>query len=113
MPTKKNISKTLKKRSSVRKTRRMGICEGFCCDATMHGLQKWYEGKFEKLGWMVLANEKHMSEKISEYKHSIGHLEKAIQHKLDYHACDDNKDDLMIMLHNVNILKDHVEKDFE
>jgi hypothetical protein len=107
-------AKTLKKRVSVRKTRRMGVCDGYCCDATKHGLQEWYKSKFEKLGWMVLAKNKHMNEKISTYKHSIDHLEKAIQHKLDYHLChDDDKDDLMIMLHNVKVLKEHVEKDFE
>jgi hypothetical protein len=25
--------------------------------ATNHGLQKWYEIEFEKLGWMVLSKE--------------------------------------------------------
>jgi hypothetical protein len=108
---------TAKKTSSMRKTmrsrRRMGVCEGFCCDATMHGLQEWYKSKFEKLGWMILAKEKNMYEKISAYKHSLDHLEKAIQHKIDYHACDAKKDDLMIMLHNVQVLKEHVKKDFE
>lgn len=106
------FSKTHKKRSSTRKTRRIGICEGFCCDATKHGLQEWYKSKFEKLGWMVLAENKHMNEKIQEYKHSINHLEKAIQHKLDFHATEHDKDDLMIMLHNVKVLKEHVNKDF-
>ena len=62
---------------------------------------------------MILAKNKNMHEKISEYKHSIDHLEKAIQHKIDYHACKDDKDDLMIMLHNVNVLKEHVSKDFQ
>jgi len=110
MPT----QKTMKKRSPMRKTRRMGICEGFCCDATMCGLQKWYEMKFEKLGWMVLAKDKHMNEKISEYKHAVDHLEKAIQHKMDYHVSDpDTKQDLMIMLHNVQVLKQHIAKDFD
>jgi hypothetical protein len=106
---------TIKKTLSVRKTmrRRMGICEGFCCDATMCGLQQWYKSKFEKLGWMILAKNKNMHEKISEYKHSLEHLEKAIQHKMDYHVCKDDKDDLMIMLHNVKVLIEHVKKDFE
>lgn len=102
------------KSNSTRKKKQMGMCRGYCCDATYHGLQHWYKSKFEKLGWMILAKSKGMNDKIVEYKNSLDRLHKAIQHKLVVHTCDeDNKDDLMIMHHNVGVLKEHVTKDFE
>ena len=52
-----------KKPNKTRKTRRVGLCKGFCCDATCAGLEKWYTMEFEKLGWMVLAKERGMNEK--------------------------------------------------
>ena len=95
-------------------TSRKNICKGFCCEPTHEGLQEWYKMKFEKLGWMILAKERHMNEKVMEYKDSLTRLEKAIEHKLKYHTKDvDLKDDLKIMLHDVAILKQHVEKDFD
>jgi len=90
------------------------LCDGFCCEATFQGLQEWYKMKFEKLGWMVLAKEKGMYEKVNEYKNSLKRLQKSIEHKLKYHTKDsDRKNDLEIMLYNVEILIKHSEKDFE
>ena len=101
-PTKMNIS------------RKNNICKRFCCEATYYGLQEWYKMKFEKLGWMILAKERGMEDKVMEYKNSLNRLEKSIEHKLKYHTKDvDRKDDLKIMLENVAILKEHVEKDFQ
>ena len=37
--------------------------------ATMHGLNKWYEKMFEELGWMVLAHNRGMTDKIHHYKY--------------------------------------------
>jgi hypothetical protein len=112
MPKRSSQKRT--KMNVTRKTKRMGMCEGYCCDATHHGLQHWYKSKFEKMGWMILAKQKGMNDKIVEYKNSLDRLHKAIQHKLEYHTCeDDRKDDLMIMHHNVGVLKEHVDKDFE
>ena len=101
-----------KKPNKTRKTRRVGLCKGFCCDATCAGLEKWYTMEFEKLGWMVLAKERGMNEKVMMYKHSLDHLSKSLQHKMDFHVCKDDRDDLMIMLQNVEVLQKHVEKDF-
>lgn len=95
-------------------SRKNGICKGFCCEATHNGLQEWYKMKFERLGWMILAKERGMNDKVIAYKNSLNRLEKAIEHKLKYHTKDvDRKDDLNIMLENVAVLKEHVEKDFE
>lgn len=90
------------------------VCSGYCCDRTMKGLQYWYKCKFEKLGWMILAKKEGLYDKLTHYKSSIDRLIKAIEHKLEYHACDeDRKDDLRIMLSNVHTLKEHVDMDFE
>jgi hypothetical protein len=95
------------------KSRKIGICNGYCCDATHHGLQEWYKMKFEKLGWMILAKNRGMNDKVMEYKNSVNRLEKAIEHKLKYHTRDgDRKDDLLIMMDNVEILKNHIDQDF-
>jgi hypothetical protein len=99
-------------KNKTRKSKRMGLCEGFCCDATCAGLEKWYTMEFEKLGWMVLAKERGMNEKLIMYKHSLDHLHKSLQHKMDYHVCKDDRDDLMIMMQNVEVLQKHADKDF-
>ena len=39
-----------------------------CCDATYHGIHKWYTAMFEKLGWMILAKDKGLNENIEHYK---------------------------------------------
>jgi hypothetical protein len=101
-----------KKLNKTRKTRRVGLCKGFCCDSTCAGLEKWYTTEFEKLGWMVLAKERGMNEKCMMYKYSLDNLCKSLQHKMDFHVCKDERDDLMIMLQNVEVLQKHVEKDF-
>jgi hypothetical protein len=104
-----------KKINGTRKTKKhMGLCDGYCCDATHHGLQHWYKAKFEKLGWMILAKKRGMDDKIAEYKNSLDRLHKALTHKLEYHTCEpDRKDDLMIMRDNIEVLKEHVDKDFD
>ena len=101
--------------NGTRKTKKqMGLCDGYCCDATYHGLQHWYKAKFEKLGWMILAKKRGMNDKIAEYKNSLDRLHKALTHKLEYHTCEpDRKDDLMIMRGNIEVLKEHVDKDFD
>jgi hypothetical protein len=79
----------------------------------MHGLHEWYENKFEKLGWMILAKDKGYNDKIMCYKTSLNRLKTAIEHKMTHIHEADRKEDLQIMLHNVKILVDHVNKDFD
>jgi hypothetical protein len=98
---KKRHSKTAKKHLA-----------GSCCEVTLCGLNHWYKEEFEKLGWMVLAKQRGMTEKIMNYLHSLERLKKAIEHKLTHIHEKDNKDDLQIMLHNVEILMEHAKMDF-
>ena len=108
------MGNTPHRRNKVNTSRKNTICKDFCCEATHNGLQEWYKMKFEKLGWMILAKERGMNEKVMEYKNSLNRLEKSIEHKLKYHTKDpDRKEDLNIMLENLTILKQHVDKDFQ
>lgn len=81
--------------------------------ATTMGLNEWYKHMFEKLGWMILAKSYgDMNDKIVTYKHSLIRLRNKIQCKIDSVYDYDKRDDLYIMLRNVNILIAHVKKDF-
>jgi predicted ATP-binding protein involved in virulence len=79
---------------------------------TFTGLNRWYVEKFEKLGWMILAKAHGYNDKILCYKTSLARLKEAIEHKLSHTSDADHKADLKIMWNNVNILIDHVNKDF-
>jgi len=103
------MPKTMKRSKNTVKTRKH---KEKCCKATMHGLQKWYVEEFEKLGWMVLAKSRGMDEKIKYYKYTLGHLDTAIKQKIAKIHDQDDKRDLEIMLHNLTILINHVDKDF-
>ena len=93
-----------------RKTRKQKCCTK--CDHTICSLKDWYKCEFEKLGWMVLAKSKGMTEKLTSYKHTLKHLEQSIEHKLTHVHDADNRDDLAIMLDNIKILIQHANKDF-
>ena len=85
-----------------------------CCEVTFDGLEKWYVNKFEKLGWMILADKHGHHDKVKEYKSSLKRLKEAIHHKLTHHITEeDRKHDLRVMHANVEILIEHVNKDFK
>lgn len=79
---------------------------------TFHGLNKWYKREFENLGWMILAKNKGMTEKLEHYKKSLQHLKSELESKLKKTKDTDKKDDILIMWKNVNILIEHVNIDF-
>jgi len=85
---------------------------GKCCNATMHGLHHWYTELFEKLGWMVLAKERGMTDKIKNYMNSLSMLKIALEQKMNKVNELDHKDDISIMLENVKILIHHSKSDF-
>ena len=77
---------------------------GKCCDISMHSIYKWYDGEFERIGWMILANARGMFDKTKAYIISLERLKMAIQQKIHNVVDIDKKNDLTIMLKNVNIL---------
>jgi len=82
-------------------------------ETTFHGLHKWMECKFETLGWMILAKKRGHMDKVRSYLHSVHRLREAIQHKMTHMRDMDKRDDLEIMLHNVNILCEHADRDLK
>jgi len=83
-----------------------------CVDTTYRGLNKWYSAMFEKLGWIVLANENGMKYKVESYKKSLEKLKCSINKKIISMNDLDKKKDLVIMSKNLQILINHVDKDF-
>ena len=83
-----------------------------CCDVTYHALHKWYESEFEKLGWMVLAKNRGLTDKIIEYLASLDRLHYSLQHKMTHIKDKDKRHDLELMCHNVDLLIEHAKKDF-
>jgi hypothetical protein len=75
---------------------------------TFHGLHCWYEAKFEKLGWMVIAKEKGYDYKVESYKLSLDDLLKSIEHVMDEYEDNDRKHDLQVLHDNVKCLQDFV-----
>jgi hypothetical protein len=73
-------------------------------ECTMHGLQHWFEAKFEKLGWMAIAKEYGYDIKVKSYLQSISHLKECIKNKIDTVHDLDRKDDLKIMLNHTETL---------
>ena len=94
-------------------TRGAEVIPGKCCDATMNGLHNWYKEMFEKLGWMVLAHSRGMTDKIQTYLNSLQRLHTALEQKIAKMHDADNKEDLIIMLKNVEELISHSQKDFK
>lgn len=83
-----------------------------CCEVTMHGLNKWYQKESEHLGWMILAHDKGLDDKITNYKMSLKLLKQSLEKKIKDIKDPDSKHDLELMLHNVEVLIKHVNKDF-
>ena len=81
-------------------------------DRTMHSLENWTHHMFEQLGWMVLAKSYGYFDKIHSYKQSVKRLKESLLYKLSHTHESDRKDDLKVLIKEVNILMAHIEKDF-
>jgi len=79
---------------------------------TLHSLHHWFKHVFTDLGWMVLAKSKGYHDKINCYKNSIKRLHESIEYKIRTVHEIDHKNDLKIMLEDIECLMQHVEKDF-
>ncbi len=110
MTNNEKLSKS-EKRKTTKKSKTMK--KDKCCKATFRGLNMWYVSTFEKLGWMILANERKDKIKIEYYKKNIEHLKSSIEIALEDFSDADKKRDLKIMWDNVMILIEHVKKDFK
>jgi len=84
-----------------------------CCEMTFCALSSWYRTEFEKLGWMILAHNKGMNEKVQCYQMSLKTLLESIELKIKDVKDSDKKHDLELMHHNLKILINHVQKDFK
>lgn len=73
---------------------------------------RWYVELYEKLGWMVLAQQKGLKFKLEYYKKSIRLLKDELICKINTIQDYDKRNDLRIILDNVIILEKHVEKGF-
>jgi hypothetical protein len=82
-------------------------------EATMAGLTQWYKSAFERLGWMVLAKEHGMKDKVVCYQKEIQRLHESLCVKIQHVFDEDKRQDLMIMKTNVECLIDHANKDFK
>ena len=86
--------------------------KGCTHNPTYHGLRKWYESSFEKLGWMILTKHNGYSDRVSQYKTGVLRLRDCISKKHSKMNDPDKKVDLRIMLDNVEVLIKHINKDF-
>lgn len=74
-------------------------------EVTIHGLHHWFTKTFEKLGWIFLAMNEGNSEKVTCYINSVNRLLASLNDKVKKVEENDRKNDLIIMIKKVNILK--------
>ena len=72
---------------------------------TMKNLNGWTCALYEKYGWMMLAKVRGHKEKVSAYKKSINHLDKAINNKMNITQNANRKTNLNVLCKKVMILK--------
>ena len=81
-------------------------------DVTMKGINKWFKSVFEKLGYMILAKSKGMTDKIQVYINSVHRLKQAIEDKKNKVYYADKVEDLRIISANLDVLFKHIHKEF-
>ena len=91
------------------KTRSLKKCK---YQSTYTALHLWFKSEFEKLGWMVLAKEKGMHEKVRDYVHGVQRLHDHLFWKIQSTMDKDRLDDLTIMFQDVKVLLAHCKRDF-
>ena len=80
--------------------------------ATFDGVECWFKAKYEKLGWMVLANAKGYTFKINPYKMSIKHLLMTIEHLMKEYHDEDKIHDLKVLHMDTKLLMETANKLF-
>lgn len=77
---------------------------------TMRGLESWFRIEYQKLGWMVLAKAKGMDYKVASYKRELTDLKKSIEHVMSEYMDSNRIHDLNVLVAEVDVLQDFVEK---
>jgi hypothetical protein len=90
----------------------MSLSSTHGCDTTFDGLQKWYACEFKKIGYIILAKERGELDRVTEYITCLKRLHRNIHARMKIIHDKDRKCDLEIMCHNLCILMDHANKDF-
>jgi hypothetical protein len=93
----------------MKKTLKISKCAH---NPTFDALQKWHRSSFEQLGWMILALKFGYKDKVQVYKQNTLMLRDCLAKKHKRMTDHDKKDDVKIMLNNVEILIKHINKDF-
>jgi len=106
------MARTYKNRRALSQKRRRGgeTMKRKCCEATMKGLHEWFVKLFEERGWMILAKERGMDDKVQVYKNSLQRLKQSLENALEDYKEEDRKRDIKIIWNNVNILIEDVNK---
>ena len=81
-------------------------------DRTMHTLESWTHHMFEELGWIILAKSYGQYDKVNSYKQSVKRLHDSLVYKLKHTHEVDRKNDLKVLIKEVDILLIHIQKDF-
>ena len=99
-----------RKSHSARKSRSLQIAMDSKA-RTFQGLNHWHVHLFKNFGWMVLEKARGNHIKIESYKDSTNRLLQSLEFRLkDIHE-KDRKEDLLIMINNVKILKKFIDKE--
>jgi hypothetical protein len=101
--------KTLKRKPLKNKTLNI---KGCAHNPTYRSLLYWYRTSFQQLGFMILEKHNGYNDKVSNYKTDVMRLRDCIAKKHSKMNNPDKKDDLKIMLDNVEVLIKHINKDF-
>lgn len=103
---------TSKRQPATRKNTTMKTHDDMSCyDATYYSINHWYKSMYEKLGWMILAKNYGMIDKVVAYKNSLERLRCAIEKKMKKTRDQDKKADLKIMHTDLMVLIEHAMKD--
>jgi len=74
-------------------------------DATFQGLHCWMKSKYEKLGWMCLAQEHGNQTKVASYMDSLKRLKASLDKKINELDEKDRKTDIEILQNDVCTLQ--------
>jgi hypothetical protein len=106
--------KTMKRKTSSRKTLKSKTLtiKGCAHDPTYYSLLVWYNSSFEKFGSMILEKHNGYSDKVSSYKTDVMRLRDCISKKHSKINAPSKKEDLRIMLDNIEVLIKDINKKF-